>query len=110
MTTAQQITMMRRLELEQEVWELRKQMRTGDGCQHFVIKGSILFSPRQEKIVWTHEGLADNWNDGCFSATCAVCGADLGWWCPKSPTHYCEYDGAIDIYGCKWCHEPDERK
>lgn len=104
MTDTQLALMNRRLDLERQAWELSKQMQTGEGCQHIVIKGQILYSPRQEKIVWTHEGDDD---DCCF-ASCAVCGADLGWWCPKSPDHFCHYEK--EVYGCDYCGEPDERK
>lgn len=46
---------------------------------------------------------ADEWD----SAECAICGADLGWWCPKSKTHLCEYK--VDEW-CIHCGEPEERK
>jgi len=41
-------------------------------------------------------------------ANCAVCGKDLGWWCPKSPNNQCEYTD--EDYGCNICGEPEERK
>lgn len=110
MSEAQRVLFNRRLELEQKEWELRKEMaHAGGGCPHVVIKGRVLYSPAQEKVVWTHEGLADDWNDGCYNASCAICGQDFGWWCPKSPNHICEYEGH-GHYGCKFCGEPDERK
>lgn len=40
-------------------------------------------------------------------AVCAVCGVSAGWWCPKSPTHCCEY-ALSEI--CIHCEHPDERK
>jgi len=57
------------------------------------------------------------------SAQCEVCGKWLGWWCPDSPNHVCEYYGKhpswYNPYGeeefyneddCIYCHEPEERK
>ena len=41
------------------------------------------------------------------SAVCAICGADLGWWCPKSKNNLCEYK--VDEW-CIHCGEPEERK
>lgn len=49
---------------------------------------------------------------------CAVCGKDLGWWCPKSPTNICDYHHPIpntefvdyDADECFYCGQPDERK
>ena len=110
MTPEQIATQTRRLFLEEQMWTA--QLHIGDikrACKHFIVKGRVMYSPAKGKVVNTHEGKDDNWNDGCFSASCAICGEDFGWWCPKSPTHYCEYD-ETDTYGCKWCHEPDERK
>lgn len=105
MTPEQRAMYERRLELERQQWELHKQMsKAKGGCQHIIIKGQVIYSPRQEKVVWTHEGD----DDDCCSAYCAVCGHDFGWWCPKSPDHYCHYDKGD--YGCDYCGEPDERK
>jgi hypothetical protein len=42
---------------------------------------------------------------GCF---CSVCGENLGWYCPKNPKQYCEYDGKTEE--CIYCGEPEERK
>jgi hypothetical protein len=42
-------------------------------------------------------------------AKCLVCGKNFGWWCPNSPTHYCEYDDEFNE-SCKYCEEPEERK
>lgn len=33
---------------------------------------------------------------GYESAICSICGKDLGWWCPESPNHICEYYGNHD--------------
>lgn len=53
----------------------------------------------------------DKWrSDG---AKCAGCGIDLGWFCPVSPVHYCDYeqaDGTYDSDSCIHCGMPDERK
>jgi hypothetical protein len=105
MTEAQHLLYLRRLELERQQVELWKQMRDAKGgCTHVIIKGQVLYSPAKERIVWTHEG----YDDDCCSASCAICGQDFGWWCPKSPDHYCHYDKGD--YGCDYCGEPDERK
>ena len=109
MDSGQRWLYMRRLELEQQMWELRRELSRGNGgCKHVVIKGQIMFSPAKRKVVWTHEGLADDWNGGSCGASCAICGQDFGWWCPKSPDHYCHYENGE--YGCDYCGEPDERK
>lgn len=42
------------------------------------------------------------------SAICDICNYDFGWWCPDSPTHYCEYKDFSEY--CKYCGEPSERK
>ena len=48
----------------------------------------------------------DQWrSDGAY---CMHCGADLGWYCPKSPDHRCEYSETSD--SCDYCGMPDERK
>ena len=35
------------------------------------------------------------------SARCPICLKDFGWWCPKSPTHTCDYSppGDYDFLG-----------
>jgi hypothetical protein len=40
------------------------------------------------------------------SATCAICEADGGWWCPDSSDHVCHYSTGE---GCDHCGEPEER-
>lgn len=106
MTPEQQAVQARRFLLEEQMW--RASMELGEvsrACtDHVVIKGRILWSPRQQKVVNTTVV-----NDDCCGASCAVCGVDLGWYCPVNPKGYCEYDES-DPYGCKFCHEPDERK
>ena len=42
------------------------------------------------------------------SAVCLICGTDLGWFCPTSPTKSCEYSDNPD--SCIHCGDPDERK
>ena len=41
------------------------------------------------------------------SAVCDTCGKDMGWWCPNSPNHYCDYSVGEC---CNYCNEPEERK
>lgn len=110
MTRKQQAIQVRRFLLEEQMW--RAAMELGElsrACQdHVVIKGRTLWSPHQQKIVNTHEG-KDEWHDGCFTVSCAICGIDLGWHCPKNPKGYCEYDES-NQYGCKHCGDPEERK
>ena len=40
------------------------------------------------------------------SATCAICEADGGWWCPDSSDHVCHY---TDGEWCDDCRQPEER-
>lgn len=52
----------------------------------------------------------DKWrSDG---AHCAGCGKSLGWYCPKAPQHFCEYNDDEDpIHDyCLHCGFPEERK
>jgi len=42
------------------------------------------------------------------SAVCIICGKNFGWWCPKSPDHFCHYSESYD--SCDFCGEPEERK
>lgn len=57
------------------------------------------------------------------SAKCLICGKELGWWCPASIDHQCEYFGLHensyysfgqesweDEDDCIHCHQPLERK
>lgn len=109
MTPEQQDMQTRRLFLEEQIWTNQKYL--GDlkrECEeHVVIKGRIMYSPARSKVVNTMEGRDDKWNDGCYSASCAVCGEDFGWYCPVNPKKYCEYDRSGD---CIYCHAPEERK
>jgi hypothetical protein len=41
--------------------------------------------------------------DEYSGAFCSICDAHLGWYCPKSPDHYCHYDGADEC--CVHCFE-----
>lgn len=46
-------------------------------------------------------------------AVCSVCGNSLGWYCPDSPTHLCDYrqeDESYDEDCCRYCGQPEERK
>lgn len=46
-------------------------------------------------------------------AECAICTAELGWWCPSSPNHLCDYnqeDGEYNPDQCRFCGQPEERK
>ena len=55
---------------------------------------------------------------GYAGARCIICNNDLGWYCPKSPDHLCNYYGIhgdnnypyLDEDDCIYCHEPEERK
>lgn len=105
--TPEQIAMQtRRLFLEEQVWiserylcDLKRECK-----EHVVIRGRVLFSPAKGKVVNTHEGYC---GDG-GSTSCAVCGEDLGWFCPANPKGYCEYEGRSE--DCKFCGIPSERK
>ena len=43
------------------------------------------------RVGWMPTTKSDPEDSDCDSASCAVCGSDLGWWCPKSPDHTCHY-------------------
>lgn len=42
------------------------------------------------------------------SAVCMICHDSLGWWCPKSNDHLCEY--SVNSDSCDFCGDPEERK
>ena len=111
MTPKQQKLQNRRLELEEELWKIQRQLfDISAACaEHVVIDGRVLYSPTKETVVNTHEGLPEDWNDGCYSVSCAVCGKQLGWHCPVNPKGYCEYDEE-NGEDCIHCHIPQERK
>jgi hypothetical protein len=46
-------------------------------------------------------------SDGSY-LMCEYCDADLGWYCPASPTKVCIYSEDLDH--CDYCGEPSERK
>lgn len=49
--------------------------------------------------------------DNSDSATCAICKADGGWFCPDNPVGVCEYDPADYCKDeCIHCGSPEERK
>lgn len=69
-----------------------------------------------------HTGI-ELWGPDDGSIKCAICGRDLGWWCPVSESHMCEYYGLHensyysfgqesweDEDDCIFCHQPLERK
>jgi hypothetical protein len=71
-------------------------------CQHTV--KALTETPKEyyKKDKWRSDG-----------ANCEGCGLGMGWYCPKSPTHICDYqqeDGSYDSDHCIHCHMPDERK
>ena len=69
--------------LNRQLWDLKK------GCDH-------------SQVIQVGEGV-----------DCATCGKDLGWWCPESPNHQCDYhqdDGSYDWDCCRHCGQPEERK
>lgn len=112
MTPEQIVIQRNRLLFEEQMW--RASMNLGEisrNCtEHVVIRGRTLWSPRHQKVVNTQDGLPDNWNDGSYSMSCAICGKDLGWHCPVNPKQYCEYDYEKHGENCIHCHIPEERK
>lgn len=52
------------------------------------------------------------------SVKCEICGEYLGWYCPESPNHVCDYEHYdeemggryIDEDSCIYCGHPEERK
>jgi len=111
MTPEQTVIQCNRLLFEEQLFTA--QSRLGEivrSCtDHVIIKGRTTYSPRQGRVVNTMEGKSDDWNGGCYSVSCAICGNDFGWHCPKNPKGYCEYD---DQHGgnCKHCGISEERK
>lgn len=91
--------------VQQRLWA-RKRLCQDSG--HVVIrKKAPEISKGKQKGGWYNE--FDFWG----SANCAVCGEDLGWYCPESPNGYCEYkqeDGGYNEDRCRYCGEPEERK
>ena len=74
------------------------------------------------QVECTHDEVEQKYN----SCVCAICGETLGWWCPDSPTHTCEYRPErgdreytllVGIPPWKWgdeeeciyCHKPTKR-
>lgn len=112
LTPEQKKSQDRRLELEQRVWDSQREILTiGSNCvDHEIIRGRLIFSPAKNKVVNTHDGLPENWNDGCFSVSCSICGKDFGWHCPVNPKQYCEYNYKVNGENCIHCGIPEERK
>lgn len=114
MTTEQENLKGRRLFLEEQIWSANLEISAihracADHIGHVIHKGQTIWSPRQGKVVNTMAGKPDNWNDGCYSVSCEVCGKDFGWHCPVNPKGYCEY-GEGSYGDCIHCHIPEERK
>ena len=111
MTPEQKLLQARRLHLEEMIWTAEKLFADlKQECkEHLIIKGRTMFSPAKNKVVNTMDGLPDNWNDGSYSVSCAICGKDFGWACPVNPKGYCEYDHP-NWASCKHCGIPEERK
>lgn len=60
-------------------------------------------------LILSHDGVHKHVvvEGDCGSAVCESCGEDLGWYCPKSENHVCEYRGDEC---CMYCGEPEERQ
>lgn len=93
---------------------------------------AIIELANQLKSECKHEIVTQYGNDPIYndmgSVKCTICGKDLGWWCPDSPNHQCEYYGNhrggrmingnqwefngkwTDEDDCIYCHQPEERK
>lgn len=111
LTSEQKLRQARRLCMEEMHWTAARFMGEikAECTEHVVIPGRILWSPAKQKVVNTHEGKLPK--DDCYGVSCAVCGEDLGWYCPVNPKGYCEYgEGDHCNDDCIHCHQPDERK
>lgn len=111
MTPEQQSMQARRLILEETLYSTQRELGsiTRACIDHVIHKGHTMWSPRHQKVINTMDEMPDDWNDGSYSVSCAVCGKDFGWHCPKNPKGYCEY--THPSYGnCKHCCLPEERK
>lgn len=72
---------------------------------------------RFERILKEYKQALDEHDDGCRPmptenpagkiAKCAICQGGLGWWCPVSKDHLCEYGPDRDK--CLHCFEPGNR-
>ena len=92
------------MELTQSQLKLRNDIRE---AKHELNVGKLKLSGLLQRC---HKHVAEKHHDG---ATCAVCTLDLGWWCPDSPDHVCDYsqpDGSYDEDQCRFCGDPEERK
>ncbi len=70
---------------------------------------SVIRAACKHKYKPTGKG-KDKYDWGLVSA-CIHCGDDSHgwkWWCPKSPTHMCDYSKSWD--DCLYCRLPEERK
>ena len=85
LTPAQQGVRRRLLDLSAQICELKTQMRTE--CRH-------------KCVVLEQDPSLD-------SAYCAICERDMGWYCPNSENHFCEYRNSEYCCGCG---QPSERK
>lgn len=50
----------------------------------------------------------DNIVESDESAYCDTCGKHFGWYCPDSPSHFCQIDENSEY--CIYCGNPEERK
>lgn len=72
-------------------------------CPHKIAVPSDFFKKLKE----------DKWHSA--SANCLGCGAQFGWFCPKSKDNICDYEdpknpGTYDPDHCRYCGMPTERK
>jgi hypothetical protein len=102
----------RRLQLEEQDFAIRTEMgRICRECKHEQIeKGSLKYSYREGKVVQTYRPYPlqswERWESVLMF--CQICDKEFGWFCPKNPKGYCEYDN--HGYACIHCHISDERK
>ncbi len=101
LTPEQRQLQLNRLTFEETEWRAVRSLSEIKGLckEHVVIRGWLRWSPVKQTVVETEHS---------DSASCSICGVDLGWWCPENPKGYCEYDDKSE--NCIFCHQPDERK
>lgn len=79
------------------------------GVNHVIIRGTIFHCYVKKRVIYTHEGKPTD-NTERHKAFCAVCGKYFGWYCPDSPTKYCQYEIRTNDHNCLICNQEWDKK
>jgi hypothetical protein len=100
----------------QDDWKRERELTKDEDYLRAQISSLTITIDRFQRRLWTiknsckHTLLEVNmFHDDVGIVRCAICGHDFGWWCPKSPDHYCHYDKGNED-SCDYCGQPEERK